>query len=440
MAAAAAHLDRLTKPPGSLGRLEGIAIDLAGITGRPAPAVDRRAIVVAAADHGVARQGVSAYPAEVTAQMVANFVGRRRGDQRPRRGSRGAARGPRRRRRRTAARPSSPSPGVDLPRRCGIRAGTADLSARPGDDPRRGHPRPSGSGWSSRTRLAADGVELLGVGEMGIGNTTAASAIVGRPDRRRRRRGDRVAGPGSTTPAGHTRSPPSSGRWPGTGPTRRPIRSASSRRSAASRSAPCAACCIGAAAAGIPVVLDGFITGAAALVASALAPDLPPRLFAGHRSVEPGHAVVLARLWRDPLLDLDLRLGEGTGAALAMGLVVGRGRDSATGWRRSMTPPCPARPDVAPPTVALVRHASTAWSGHRYGGRSDPPLDADGTVAAAAMLADRLARHHRPDARIVSSPLRRALRDRGGHRRGGPVRRSTSTRAGRRPTSGRRRA
>ena len=74
MAGAAAHLDQLTKPPGSLGRLEAVAIQLAGITGTPAPSVARRAIVVAAADHGVTRQGVSAYPAEVTAQMVANFL------------------------------------------------------------------------------------------------------------------------------------------------------------------------------------------------------------------------------------------------------------------------------------------------------------------------------------------------------------------------------
>jgi nicotinate-nucleotide--dimethylbenzimidazole phosphoribosyltransferase len=79
---------------------------------------------------------------------------------------------------------------------------------------------------------------------------------------------------------------------------------------------------LGAAAARIPVVLDGFITGAAALIACGLAPALPPRSIAGHRSVEPGHAVALEALGLEPLIDLDLRLGEGTGAALAMGLVV----------------------------------------------------------------------------------------------------------------------
>ena len=101
MADAAAHLDRLTKPPGSLGRLEALVIQLAGITGRPDAPVAARAIVVAAGDHGVTAQGVSAYPAEVTAQMVANFVARRCGDQRPRGGGGRAGRRPGRRGRAT---------------------------------------------------------------------------------------------------------------------------------------------------------------------------------------------------------------------------------------------------------------------------------------------------------------------------------------------------
>ena len=321
MTAAAAHLDRLTKPPGSLGRLEGIAMDLAGITGRTAPAVDRRAIVVAAADHGVARRGVSAYPPEVTAQMVANFAGG------------GAAicvlaasldarliildvgvAGP------TPA--VVPADGVTY---LGMRwrDGTDDLSVGPAmtrDDA----VRAIGTGLVVAERLATDGVELLGVGEMGIGNTTAASAL--------------VAAMTGSTPTSVT------GRGTGLDDAARAHKVATIERALAlHRPSPgdpigvlaavggleIGALCgllLGAAAAGIPVVLDGFITGAAALLASTLAPDLPPRLFAGHRSVEPGHAVVLARLWRDPLLDLDLRLGEGTGAALAMGLVVAAAR------------------------------------------------------------------------------------------------------------------
>ena len=98
-------------------------------------------------------------------------------------------------------------------------------------------------------------------------------------------------------------------------------RSASWRPSAASRSRCSSGSSSGPREARIPVVLDGFITGAAALVAAALQPAIAPRLIAAHRSIEPGHAVILEHLDRRPLLDLDLRLGEGTGAALAMGLI-----------------------------------------------------------------------------------------------------------------------
>ena len=316
MAVAAAGLDGLTKPPGSLGRLEGIAIDLAGITGRPAPAVDRRAIVVAAADHGVARQGVSAYPAEVTAQMVANFLGG------------GAAidvlaaglgarlvvldvgvAGP--------PPTTEPASGVTYVGRR-VRPGTDDLSVGPAMS-RDEAQQAIGVGLAVADALAAGGVELLGVGEMGIGNTTAASAIVAAMT---------GAGPASVT--GRGTGLDDAGRARKIAIIERALAANATRPDdpvgvlAAVGGLEIAALCgliIGAAAAAIPVVLDGFITGAAALLASTLAPDLPPRLFAGHRSVEPGHAVVLARLWRDPLLDLDLRLGEGTGAALAMGII-----------------------------------------------------------------------------------------------------------------------
>ena len=317
MALAAAGLDRLTKPPGSLGRLEGIAVDLAGITGRAAPAVDRRAIVVATADHGVARQGVSAYPPEVTSQMVANFLGG------------GAAidvlaagldaalvvldvgvAGP--------PPTTEPVPGVTyLGRR--IRAGTDDLSAGPAMSRDEAY-QAIGIGLAVADALAAGGVELLGIGEMGIGNTTAASAIVAA-----------MTGSAPDSVTGRGAGLDDAGRARKVATIERALARHGSRRDdpigvlAALGGLEIGALCgllIGAAAAGIPVVLDGFITGAAALLASALAPDLPPRLIAGHRSVEPGHAIVLARLWRDPLLDLDLRLGEGTGAALAMGIVI----------------------------------------------------------------------------------------------------------------------
>ena len=317
MDAAAAHLDRLTKPPGSLGRLEAVAIQLAGITGRLAPAVEQRAIVVAAADHGVSRQGVSAYPPEVTAQMVANFL------------AGGAAidvlaAGLDARLTVLDVGVAGPIPGGTaspaasyLDRR--VRPGTDDLSTGPAMS-REDALRALGVGLAVAVDLARDGVQLLGVGEMGIGNTTAASA---------------VAAALTDRPAGDV-----TGR--GTGLERAALtRKIEVVERALARHRPdpgdpigvlaalggleiaaLAGLVLGAAAARVPVVLDGFITGAAALVAARLAPALPARLIAGHRSVEPGHAVILDALGLAPLLDLELRLGEGSGAALAMGVVV----------------------------------------------------------------------------------------------------------------------
>ena len=317
--ATAEQLDHLTKPLGSLGRLEELAVQLAGITGQIAPTFDRRAIVVAAADHGVTAQGVSAYPSEVTAQMVANFL------------AGGAAIN-------VLARlahaevlvvdvgVASPVPvelsqqsragGRLLTRR--IRPGTADLSAGPAMTRQEAFAAID-VGINTARRLKAEGVHLVGLGDMGIGNTTAASAIV----------------------AALTGRPPSEVTGRGTG-----VDEATWRHKVAvielglevNRPDPAdpvgvlaavggleiamlVGLALGVAAERIPVIVDGFITGAAALVAARLCPALPPRLIAAHRSVEPGHAVVLDELGLRPLLELGLRLGEGTGAALAMTLV-----------------------------------------------------------------------------------------------------------------------
>jgi nicotinate-nucleotide--dimethylbenzimidazole phosphoribosyltransferase len=317
MADARDHLDRLTKPPGSLGRLEELAIDLAGITGQPFPTMARRAIVVAAADHGVARRGVSAYPSDVTAQMLANFV------------AGGAAinvlaeaagasltvvdvgvEGP------MAAVLPEDERGARLVR-ARIRPGTADITEGPAMT-RVEAVRSIDLGLDIVARLRASGVELIGIGDMGIGNTTAASAIVAV-----------LTGATAASVTGR-----------GTG-----IDAATYRRKIAAieraiaRNAPDPAdpagvlaavggleigalvgVILGAVAGRVPVVLDGFITGAAALLAAGMAPTAG-RVIAAHRSVEPGHAIVLERLGLRPLLDLDLRLGEGTGAALAIGLI-----------------------------------------------------------------------------------------------------------------------
>jgi nicotinate-nucleotide--dimethylbenzimidazole phosphoribosyltransferase len=275
-------------------------------------------VVIAAADHGVTRQGVSAYPSDVTAQMVANFV------------AGGAAinvlgawagvsvvvvdAGV-----------ASPIPVVSAdPVRGGrlvrarIRDGTADMTVGPAMT-RDEALRAVATGIDLAGALWADGLDLLGVGEMGIGNTTAASAICAvltdRPVALVTGRGTGI------DDATHARKIAAIERAiEVNSPDRRdPIGVLAAVGGL--EIALLVGVIAGAAEARIPVVLDGFITGAAALVAAGLQPAIAPRLIAAHRSIEPGHAVILERLERRPLFDLDLRLGEGTGAALAMGLI-----------------------------------------------------------------------------------------------------------------------
>jgi nicotinate-nucleotide--dimethylbenzimidazole phosphoribosyltransferase len=317
MARAGAALDRLTKPPGSLGRLEALAIQLAGITGRTDAALDRKAIVVAAADHGVTAQGVSAYPSAVTAQMVANFV------------AGGAAINV------LAAAVGATVTVVDVgvagpipPALEGIvggrliearvRAGTADMtngSAMTVEEALRAIA--IGQALVETGELAA--AEIVGLGEMGIGNTTAASAITavltgalpdavtgrgtGVDDAGRQRKVDAIE---RAIARNHPHPDDPIGVLAAVGGLEIAL---------------LVGVMVGTAATHRPVVLDGFITGAAALVAAGLEPAIVPRLIAAHRSVEPGHAIVLERLGLRPLLELDLRLGEGSGAALALGLV-----------------------------------------------------------------------------------------------------------------------
>ncbi len=318
-AAASERLDRLTKPLGSLGRLELLATQLAGITGVALPRVEQPAIVIFAADHGVTAHGVSAYPSDVTAQMVANFV---RG---------GAAIN-------VLARlagaqviavdvgVSGPIPPVDAGSAyrgarlvdARIADGTRDMTREPALT-RAEAMAAIDAGRSVVADLVATGCDVLAVGEMGIGNTTAASALAacltGRPvaevtgrgtgldDRAVRRKVaviemvlDRHR-PDPADPLGV-------------------LAAVGGLEIAALVGA-----ILAAAEARAPVVLDGFITGAAALVAAAIAPGLPARLIASHISAEPGHRIVLERLGLRPLLDLELRLGEGSGAALALPLI-----------------------------------------------------------------------------------------------------------------------
>ena len=321
MAAAAAHLDRLTKPPGSLGRLETLVIQLAGITGRPDASVDARAIIVAAADHGVARRGVSAYPAEVTAQMVANFVagGAAINVLAASVGARVVV---------VDAGVAGPIPAsAPDPRRGGrlvsarVRSGTADMTEGPAMDRVEALVAiATGRRIVVELRADATGLDLLGLGEMGIGNTTAASALSAA-----------FTGSPVEVVTGHGTGIDDAGRERKIG-----VIKAALARHRPDRADPIGvlaaiggleiAVLVGviveAALAGIPIVLDGFISTSAALVAVALDPQIGPRLIAGHRSTEPGHRIVLDHLGLVPILELDLRLGEASGAALAMAVVV----------------------------------------------------------------------------------------------------------------------
>jgi nicotinate-nucleotide--dimethylbenzimidazole phosphoribosyltransferase len=309
--AAQARLDAKTKPPGSLGRLEELACALAAIRGTAELELPRKALVVMAGDHGVAEEGVSAFPQEVTGQMVLNFVqggagvnvlGRQAGaevivvDM----GVRS---------------PLPPNPRVRSVR---IGPGTRNLSRGPAMT-REETVRALEAGIEIARGLADGGVTLVGLGEMGIANTTPASALVaaylglppedvtgrgtGIDDEGRRRkiaaiqRGLELARPDPADPLGTFAA------------------------LGGFELAGLAGVAIGCAARRIPVLMDGFISTAAALAATRIAPPSAYALLASHASVEPGHRAALAALDRRPLLDLGLRLGEGTGAALAMHLV-----------------------------------------------------------------------------------------------------------------------
>jgi len=312
MAAAQARQDQLTKPQGSLGRLEALSVQLAGMTGQINPRVERKVVIVLAGDHGIAEEGVSAYPSEVTAQMVLNFL-------------RGGA-------------------AINvLARQAGARVVIADVgvAADLPDDPHlisrkvaRGTANfIHGPAMSREQAVRAveigaalvfdegveQGVDLVATGEMGIGNTTPASAIT----------------------AVYTGLPVAAVTGRGTGIDEGGMArkvALIERALALHQPDPAdpvgvlaaiggfeigaiAGVCLGAAAHRLPVVVDGFISAAGALLAAAICPAVKPYLIASHLSVERGHAPLWDSLGLRPLLDMDLRLGEGTGAVLAMHLV-----------------------------------------------------------------------------------------------------------------------
>jgi nicotinate-nucleotide--dimethylbenzimidazole phosphoribosyltransferase len=311
--AARARLERLTMPHWALGRLMDLAEELAAMTGSMRPPIARKTVVTMAGDHGVTVEVVSKYPSEVTAQMVRNFV-------------RGGA-GINALSRQAGARVVVVDLGVAADLRDlaetgkiiskRIAPGTQNIACGPAMTPEQAL-RAVEAGIETAAELAGT-VDVFGTGEMGIGNTTPSSAITALMTGKNARE---VTGTGT-----------------GIDEEQRERKIAVVEKAlAVNRPDPqkplevlakvggfeiggLAGLILGAAARRKPVLIDGFISTAGALLAQALAPRAADYMIAAHRSVEPGHRAALARLGKTPLLDLDLRLGEGTGAALAMNFV-----------------------------------------------------------------------------------------------------------------------
>lgn len=310
--AAEARQNALTKPAQSLGRLEELAAALAGMKADPFPHVSRKAVIVMAADHGVALEGVSAYPAEVTRQMVLNFL------------SGGAAINVLARQAGAdvcvvdigvAADFDATLPGL-LRRK--VARGTRNMAAGPAMT-RSQAKAAIACGMEVLADVAAQGVDVIGTGDMGIGNTTSSAAIVavmaGLPV-------DKVTGRGTgLDDAGLMRKiqvieQTIAVNQPDPNDPMDVLRKVGGLEIAG-----LAGVMIAAAARRIPVVVDGFISTAAAMIGVGLVPDVRHYLFGAHRSVEIGHQVMHKHLGLTPLLNLNLRLGEGTGAVLAFHLL-----------------------------------------------------------------------------------------------------------------------
>ncbi len=300
----------LTKPPGSLGRLEDVSVRLCEITGTCPPRPGKKVVIVCAADHGVTEEGVSPYPSDVTVQMLLNFAGG------------GAAIN-------VLARLAGAevvllNVGTRTPvehqavldRR--VRDGTANMACGPAMSRGEAEACVAAGLETARAAISA-GAGMLAAGEMGIGNTTAASALT----------------------AAFTGLPPSSVVGRGTGLDDAGVERKVGVVTRALEANPpdpddplgvlagvggleigaMAGVMLACAVEGVPVVIDGFISTSAALLAERLCPGAVGVMFASHLSAEPGHRLALEALGLEPFMDLGMRLGEGTGSALAMMLL-----------------------------------------------------------------------------------------------------------------------
>ena len=306
------RLDSLTKPRGSLGRLERVVIDYSLARGTADWTLPRKSLFVFCGDHGIVEEGVSAYPRDVTFQMVENFI------------SGGAAIN-------VLCRQNDIDPvivdmGVNHAFDAGrgivnrkIAPGTKNFLREPAMTRERSGAIDRDAGFALAGAAGRLHYELLAIGEMGIGNTTSASAVT----------------------AVLANRPPAEVVGPGAGLTGKQLdhkaqivaKALEAREVdgddpvevlAAVGGFELGGMCgflLGAAAARVPVAVDGFIATAAALLAVRLSPPVRDYLFLSHRSAEPGHRVALEALGGDPLLSLEMRLGEGTGAAMALGVI-----------------------------------------------------------------------------------------------------------------------
>ncbi|MBI2861110.1 MAG: nicotinate-nucleotide--dimethylbenzimidazole phosphoribosyltransferase [Chloroflexi bacterium] len=308
MEQARARQDTLTKPQGSLGRLEELSVQLAGIQGSPIPRIEHKAIITMAADHGVVAQGVALFPQEVTAQMVANFIN-------------GGA-GINVLARHIGARVVVVDIGVAtevrshpelVSRRVG--PGTRDMSAGPAMTIEEAA-RAVETGIELVSAEVAKGLDIVGTGDMGIGNTTASSAICAVMTGRR---AGEVTGRGTgigEQQLAHKASVIERALAANRPDASRPLEVLA--RVGGFEIGGLAGVMLGAAANRVPVVIDGFISGAAALIAAGLAPQVKDYMIAAHVSAESAHCHMLSHLGLKPLLDMGMRLGEGTGAALGI--------------------------------------------------------------------------------------------------------------------------
>lgn len=305
------RLDSLTKPLGSLGRLEELAKQVAGITRDPRPQILWKTVFTLAADHGVARDGVSAYPPEVTPQMVLNFI-------------QGGA-GINVLARHAGAQIVVADFGVAADLRqlaglshCKIRPGTNSIARGPAMSEEEALKAILAGAELVRVN-ARKGLGLIGTGDMGIGNTTPSSALAavftGLPAAEVTGRGTGI----DDEVFLHKVSVIEKALAVNAPDAERPLQVLA--KVGGFEIAGLVGVILAGASLRIPVLIDGFISGAAALVACRLAPKARGYLIASHQSVEKGHAHVLKHLELEPLLNLRLRLGEGTGAALAMPLV-----------------------------------------------------------------------------------------------------------------------